>query len=220
MKKSFVLILSAYCFMLLAVFGYQLDARPTRAIDPKAKAMLDKVSQKFKASKTLKADFSLSTIVPDEKNALPQNGKVYIKGDKYKIIMGEIDRFSDGKTVWTVFKAEDEVQINNANPKGGELTPAQFFTLYQKGFTYAVYSDNDKAMQIDLVPTDKNSPYFKVRLTINKQTNWISSGTVFEKSGIRITYTLQNIQADVPMADGFFGFSRIQYPDAELIDLR
>ena len=136
MKKLFVLALSALCFAVLMSVSQWLGAAPLGKSDPKAKALLDKVSQKFKASKTLKADFTLQTIVPDQKNAQKQAGKIYIKGNKYKITTTEIERFSDGKTVWTLFKTEDEVQVNNVSPTGGELTPAQFFTMYQKGFTY------------------------------------------------------------------------------------
>lgn len=220
MKKLFVLALSALCFAVLMSVSQWLGAAPLGKSDPKAKALLDKVSQKFKASKTLKADFTLQTIVPDQKNAQKQAGKIYIKGNKYKITTTEIERFSDGKTVWTLFKTEDEVQVNNVSPTGGELTPAQFFTMYQKGFTYSIHSNNDKAMEIDLVPTDKNSSYFKVRLNINKLNNQISAGTVFEKSGVRLSYTLQNQQANTPMEDAFFGFNPAKYPNVEVIDLR
>lgn len=220
MKKLFVVALSTLCFILIATISCLLYAKSSAQNDPQAKILLDKVSQKFKSYKTVKADFTLTTVTPNQKDVDKQSGKVYIKGTKYKISTNELDRLSDGKTVWTVFKNDDEVQINNVNPKGGELTPAQFFTLYQKGFTYSVNNDNAKAMEIDLVPTDKSNNYIKVRLTINKQTNMINSATIFEKSGIRITYTLQNIQPNTTMSDVFFSFNRTQYPDVEIIDLR
>ncbi|MBK8473832.1 MAG: hypothetical protein IPL33_17635 [Sphingobacteriales bacterium] len=75
MKKLFVLALSALCFVVLLGISQWLGAAPLGKSDPKAKALLDKVSQKFKASKTLKADFTLQTIVPDQKTPKNKRGK-------------------------------------------------------------------------------------------------------------------------------------------------
>jgi outer membrane lipoprotein carrier protein len=219
MKKLFVIILSAICSMLIAI-THNLDAKPIKKGDPKAKALLDKVSQKFKSYKTLKADFTLTSTIADQKKPSVQSGKVYIKGAKYKFSTTEFDRLSDGKTIWTFLKNNDEVQVNNVSEKNGELSPVQFFTLYQKGFDYTINSDNANAMEIDLLPSDKSKSYFKVRLTINKKTNMISSATIFEKSGTRLTYALQNLEPNVTLADTYFVFDKSKYPDVEVIDLR
>lgn len=220
MKKLFVLVLATLCFLFFATATAILQAKPTKKGDPKAKALLDKVSQKYKSYKTLKADFVLTTNIADQKNADKQSGIVLIKGSKYKFSTPNLERISDGKTIWTFLKNNDEVQVNHVNTKNGELTPAQFFTLYQKGFDYTVNNDNAKAMEIDLVPTDKNVSYFKVRLNINKQTSMISSATIFEKSGTRITYAMQNIQPNTALDEAIFTFNKAKYPDVEVIDLR
>jgi outer membrane lipoprotein-sorting protein len=93
--------------------------------DPKAKAVLDGVSEKYQSLKGLKASFEFSDGI-----STVRTGRVAIKGDKYRIKLPEQEIFNNGKTVWTYIASGNykEVTINNASEMGEELTP--FFCLY------------------------------------------------------------------------------------------
>lgn len=187
--------------------------------DPEAKKILDKVSQKYKSLASVEGDFVLT--ITGDKTTDTQNGKVYIKGDKYKFTAQELERISDGKTVWTHLKPQKEVQVNAVDKN--EISPNQLFTLYTKGYTYSLNTEVKRTanqMVVDLSPTDKKSNYFKVRLFIDKTTNMIAKATLFEKSGMRYTYELKNIKTNTLKNNSLFAFNAAKYPGVEVIDLR
>lgn len=187
--------------------------------DPEAKKILDKVSQKYKSFSSVEGDFILS--ITSDKATETQNGKVYIKGDKYKFAAKELERISDGKTVWTHLKPQKEVQVNAVDKN--EISPNQLFTLYTKGYEYLLNTEVKRGANqvvIDLIPTDKNNSYFKVRLFIDKTTNMITKATLFDKAGMRYTYELKNIKTNTLKDNALFAFNAAKYPDVEVIDLR
>lgn len=208
-------LLLFFCCFLLVQISF---AHSPRKSDPDAKVYLDKLSAKYKAMKTIKADFKLAISQADQKKPEVQTGKLYVKGTKYKIVAKDLERVSDGKSVWTHFVSQQEVQVTKLDAK--ELSPAQFFGIYAKDFTYYVSDEKANSIEIDLTPIDKKASYYKVRLTIDKTTNALLKGILFDKSGLRYAYELQNLQANTSILDSFFVFDAAKYPEAELIDLR
>ena len=73
MKK--ILVLTAVLFSITAIAQK----------DPKAKAILDKVSANFKSLKSVEANYNLSVTNRAGKNAGNKSGKLFLKGQKYLI---------------------------------------------------------------------------------------------------------------------------------------
>lgn len=220
MKATYLwLYLTCMTLILCPRTGFAYAQTPKNG-DPQAKALLDKVSQKFKAYKTLKLNFVLNVSHPDRKVNEKQSGKVCIKANKYRISTDDLERISDGKSVWTYFIQDEEVQVNNVDSKSGELSPADFFSFYNHDFDYYINSDNANICEIDLTPTNKQVSYFKVRLSVDKKNNMITKATVFEKNGMRYTYSFSNMLPNQAIEDTQFYFNKSQYPNVEVIDLR
>lgn len=72
--------------------------------------------------------------------------------------------------------------------------------------------------EIELTPTDKTKPFFKVLLYIDK--NIIYTTKVFEKSGNKYTYSISNMKTDQPVLDNSFLFDVKKYPGVDVVDLR
>ena len=211
--------LASFLFLSFIAWLYPLGNYTQAQTDPEAKKILDKVSQKYKSFSSVEGDFILS--ITSDKTTETQNGKVYIKGDKYKFSAKELERISDGKTVWTHLKPQKEVQVNAVDKN--EISPNQLFTLYTKGYNYILNTEVKRGANqavIDLSPTDKKSTYFKIRLFIDKTTNMITKATLFEKAGMRYTYELKNIKTNTLKDNALFAFNAAKYPDVEVIDLR
>ncbi len=219
MKKTFVFI---FAFTLLSgLFSVQVDAQ-NEAFDPEAKLILDKVSKKFKSMKSFKADFTLKMENKDTKINETQKGKLYVKGDKYKIETTDLDRYSDGASIWTFLKSDKEVQITTVDPDSGEISPAQLLNIKPKDFKYILRSpaNSDGLAEVDITPLNTNAPFFKTRLTINTKTNMVTKAIVFERNGSRYTYTIQNSQTDKALEDKFFTFDKSKHVGIEIVDLR
>ena len=73
---------------------------------------------------------------------------------------------------------------------------------------------------VELTPTNKNSQVSKVQIQVNKADKSINNWKIFQKSGDKVTYKLDQFQPDVNVADTFFTFNAKQYPGVEVVDLR
>ncbi len=222
--RIFIVLLTGLLLFSPTLLPTAFAQKTATKSDPKAKKILDQVSKKYKTLRALKADFTLSIENTDANIKEKQKGRVYIKGNKYKIETDKLDRISDNKSVWTHFKDEEEVQVTEFDPDEGELTPAQLFTIYDRDF---IYSLNDEVKErgiayamIDLTPKDKSVPYYKVRLTVNKDNSLITRAMVFEKNSTTVVYELGNFNTDVTFEDSFFSFKKDTDSDIEVIDLR
>lgn len=193
--------------------------------DPAAKKILDAVSTKFKTFKTVQAKFALSIENATGKSMGNKVGSVYMKGNKYRISVTGQEIFCDGANVSTYEKSTNEVTITKLDPSVNTLTPQKLFTnFYDKDFLYKLNGESKvkgKTLQeIELTPTDKSKPFFKVLLYIDKASNVISSAKLFEKTGNRFTYAVSGINPNAAVGDGQFVFDSSKYPGVEVVDLR
>lgn len=194
----------------------------TQGSDTEAERILSRVGKKYKNLKSIKTKFSLSIYNPSAGINEKQQGTVYIKGEKYRVETSDIERISDNKSVWTYFKDEEEVQINEFDPDEGELSPAQLFIISQKDFIAKMKSKDAlngiPHYEIDLVPKDKGVSYKSIRVFVNQRTNLISKITFFEKDNSRFTYTFDKFETNQFISDDFFKFQVKK--GIEVIDLR
>lgn len=191
--------------------------------DADAKKILDVVSAKFKAYKTVQAKFTLKIENGSGKSLGTKAGSVLMKGLKYRINAPGQDIFSDGSNVWSYEKSSNEVTINKLDPTANSITPQKLFTnFYDKDFLYksnGIVTENGKAMQeIELTPIDKTKPFHKVLLYIDKST--IYTTKVYEKSGNRYIYNISGMKVNEALPDDNFIFDLKKYPGVETVDLR
>jgi outer membrane lipoprotein-sorting protein len=225
MKKLFILsilsLLSTYTFA-------QKDAE--------AKAILNKVSEKYRTYDVVKTDFDFTLDNQQAGVKETQSGTLIAKSksNKFKVtifspgssskteIAQEI--ISDGKTQWTYLKKDNEVQISNVDNSGDGLNPAQVFTIYEHGYKY-IYTGENKTgskiyQEIDLTPEDTKKSFFKVRLEIDKVKKQIHSALIFDKNGNRYTYTLRDFVPNIQVPDNTFTFDPKMHKGVEVVDLR
>ncbi len=193
--------------------------------DPEAKKILDAVSAKFKTFKSVQAKFSLKIENAAGKSLGSKAGTVYMKGNKYRISITGQEIFSDGSNVSTYDKSSNEVTITKMDPAANTLTPQKIFTnFYDKDFLYKLNGAKTVAgkslQEIELTPTDKTKPFFKVLLYIDKANSTISSTKLFEKAGNKYTYSITGMDTKNVVSDAQFSFDAKQFPGAEVVDLR
>lgn len=211
-------------FLSSFLFSTQPNHNQTKNLnDPNAKILLDAVTKTFKSFPSVQADFTITTEYPQSK-VQTQSGKLALKAEKYKIILGNQEIYCDKNTVWTFLKDMNEVQINDFEPSKTEITPANMFTIYQTDFNYmmngteAINSVNHTI--VDLMPKDKTKPYFKVRLWIDNSKKTIKRLKIFDKNGTRYTYTVTKMNTTDKLDDKTFIFDAKQYPNVHIEDLR
>lgn len=193
--------------------------------DPAAKAILDGISAKFKTFSTVDATFTYKVENASGKVLSNKTGIVKLKGTKYRVSFNGQEIFSDGRTIWNYDKAAKEVTVSNVETKNSTITPQKLFTnFYDKDFLYGLNGEKKIAgkviQEIEMTPTDKSKPFFKVYVQVDKAAKTIYSTKVLENSGNKYTYTISTMKTNKSITDSEFTFDKKKYPGVEEIDLR
>ena len=223
-------MLRIFLFAFVSLFALRATAQEftTEAdSDPKAKAVLDKLRNKYEAFKTLEADFSLEIEIPEQPVEV-QKGHLIQQGNKYRLKLKDRTMVSDGESVWLYLPKHQEVQINNAEeePEEGVFnSPKDLLAAYQwKNHVYvltAEFTENGRLIQqIEFKPISRYADYSKVRLTIDKKTNDIVRIKTFNKDGSRFTLKVDKITGNKSYPASTFTFSKAECPDCHWEDLR
>ncbi|RTL60974.1 MAG: outer membrane lipoprotein carrier protein LolA [Sphingobacteriales bacterium] len=193
--------------------------------DPEAKKVLDAASAKVKGYKTLKATFTFKLESANGKTNETKKGSMLMKGTKYRVTFAGQEIFCDGNNTWTYDKKANEVQISKVDNSASTITPQKLFTnFYDKDFLYKLNTDiklNGRATQeIEMTPYDKNKPFYKVLLWVDKTAKTISGTKVLNKDGNKFSITVNNSSPNAAITDDQFVFDQKKYPGVEVIDLR
>ena len=189
--------------------------------DAKAKAILDDVSAKTKSYTSIKAEFSFVTEKKD-KTKDTQNGKIQIKGSKYKLEITGHDIYCDGKTVWDFIKDANEVQVKEMETGGEDvINPSTIFTYYEKGFKYKLDGEDATTQTISLFPLNPDKKKFHTaKLVIEKSKKQISSLKMLMKDGTSQTYSIKSFTPNSVIPDSDFVFDTKAHPGVSVEDLR
>ncbi len=219
--KHIILIITFLSFSLFSFSQIELSK------DPKAKKILDAVSKKIESYNTMRIKFNYEIENKQNQHKETHKGYAFLKGNSYKIIIPEIEIFSDGKTVWTYMKESNEITITEPDSTEQSIfNPAQLFTLYKEGYKYLLIGeeiiDKKKYKVIDLFPEKtEESQYSKIRIKINTQKNEIYAIETSGKSGIDSYLTVSSTDYNVKVTETLFIFDKNRYPnDIEIIDMR
>lgn len=194
--------------------------------DPKAKEILDAMSNKYKSISSFQADLSYSMTNKTEEIDESYEGKIAVKGDMYRLVMQDQEIYNDGTTIWTYLPNLNvpEVTIDNNNPDGGDITPSSIFNIYQEGYKYLYLNstniDGKSYDIVDLVPNDKDAQYFKVRIEIGTKDRLLRTFTLFDREGSEYTYLITNFKSDVNLSDTYFRFDTSKLTEDQIIDIR
>lgn len=213
-------------FFLATGFAQKKDFTKAQDVDPEAQRVLDKVSEKYEAYKSIEATFSLEIEIPEEP-VDTQTGKLKQQGEKYNVDLSSYSMICDGENFWVHNKQNKEVQLNDPPEEGDDemMAPQDFYSFYKKGkylyaLTNAIVEKGVPLLQIEFKPLEGDSEYSKIRMTIEKKTSAVKRIKVFSKDGSRFTLEIQNFKANKKFTIADFTFDKEKFPDAHIEELR
>jgi outer membrane lipoprotein-sorting protein len=217
-------ILHASFFTLLFLFtAYGQD-------DVRSQKIIDDMAAKFKSYRSVSLNFSVIITQLQDKSEMEQEGKIWVKGNKYKLEAPDYTLYFDGSKIYQYLPEAGEVNITKPDPDENDedfrlLNPQTYFHLSSKSFKSKMVKesiqDNRKVYEIDLYPIQlKTTKYSRIRMMVEKSTLHLVHLKVFLKDGSH--YALSFKPYDVlqtALRDSFFTFNTIEHPDVEVIDL-
>jgi outer membrane lipoprotein-sorting protein len=212
--------------LLFSSFRITAQSNPSEA---KAKKILDGLSSKNKAYKSIQAEFSILVENKANRTNEKQDGRILVKGKKYRIETSGQTVINDSKSIHTIIKEAAEIQLSDADEKEkseNAITPSNIFSIYEKGFKFEFVKEEktkkgNVVQIVKLYPTEpKKKNYHTLVLTIDKQKAEITSFRIMGKDGTETTYTIRKFLPNANISEDSFSFNQKNYPGYELIDLR
>lgn len=192
--------------------------------DPKALTILDVMSEKYNSLGSYSASFTY--VLENDLESIHEEfaGNIIVKGDMFKLDLGDQEVYNDGETMWTYLKDVNEVNIDYYFPEDEDMTPSSIFSAYKRGYKYIFLEEEtiDNAIYnvVDLVPDDQDKPFFKVRLWIKKNDHSLYRWKLFDRTGNTYLYTITKFNDTYNAKEAEFTFDASKYPGVTEIDLR
>lgn len=216
--------------LLLWLPGWSCSAQKgTNINDPVAGEILDRVAKKYQGQ-ALDIDFTLTTVrpklkpdEPDAKYTTNENGKLLLKGNRFRIIFGGHEVVCDGKNIWTYAQSAKEAQLNEYDENEETFSPSKIFSLHQSGYSYQIKEKKNfqgkNVTVIELSPANRKVSFFKIDIVVEDGTSTVLESKVYEKNGVRYTYKI-NKAFPSSATDADFVFDTKSHPGVKVVDLR
>lgn len=190
-----------------------------------ALALLEKAGETYNKTSGVHAEFSIEVFEFGGESAAQIQGQIQLKGDKFKLDVGEMITWFDGKNQWFYLVNIQEVNLSNPAPEDLiMINPVMVFQLYKYGFD-ARYAGEKKlgtkiAQHVELIPQEQHSDIQRIEVWFDKQTHRPLRISIRNKdlSGSLINIDKYIIDQEYP--DAMFVFQQKAYPGAVVIDLR
>lgn len=189
----------------------------------KAKDILNKISAQTSTYNNMVFNFTLGIKSADINES--QKGSATISGDKFYYQTNDREVISDGKSVWTYMKEDNECYIDDINDLSDGLNPSEIMTIWEDNFKVnfldETTANNETLQRIKLFPTDlKNSKYHTVILKVNEAKKQINSATIKTKDGLTLLFRIQNLSPNNEINNSQFEWNASLFPGVEEIDNR
>ncbi|MBD2703855.1 outer membrane lipoprotein carrier protein LolA [Spirosoma sp. BT702] len=191
--------------------------------DKRAQTILDAMSKQYKSLKSYQASFTYASAGAGTKESY--KGDLTVKEEKFRLLLGGQEVFTDGKTMYTYIKESNEVNVQDFE-KGStsELNPTQIYTIYKRGFDYKFLreqkQDSRTVEVIELTPNRPKSPIATIQISVDKADKSVRNWLIVNKDGKRTTYTITKFTPNANVTDAYFVFDKAKYPGVEVVDLR
>jgi outer membrane lipoprotein-sorting protein len=187
--------------------------------DKRAQEILDAMSKQYKSLKSYQAAFTYASGKDSYK------GDLTVKNEKFRLLLGGQEIFTDGKTMSTYIKESNEVNVQDYDASAtGELNPTQIYTIYKRGFNYKFLKEQKQGGRtlevIELTPNRPKSAIATVQISVDKADKSVRNWLIVNKDGKRTSYTITKFTPNVNAPDSYFVFDKSKYPGVEVVDLR
>ena len=217
MKKILgILLIAFYCLSGFAQVGEDKG-------DKKSNEILDRLTAITESYHTIKTEFAYKMKNAEADIDETEEGTLFVKGDKYRLLIAGQEVICDGETIWTYIEDAEEVQVNSIEDSEGSITPSNLLTSYSKDykskFIRESFQYGTTAYIIDLTPVEGKS-YYKIRVIIDKKKDQLLEFTIFDKSGSTYSYIINKFVPNVEIEDSYFLFNAEDFPGVDVIDMR
>ena len=180
-----------------------------------AEAILKSASEKLTKSKSVSADFSITS-----GNTISK-GNIVMSGKRFKMTSDQLSTWFDGKTQWSYNPEIEEVNISEPTDEElQQINPLTIISDFKKSYNCKLLNSASGLHKIELTAKTTNTSISKVVLTLNSKTYYPTTIVVTFDNNSTTTINVSNLKIGNALPKSTFIFNQSDYPDAEIIDLR
>lgn len=222
MSKRSLVVFVGILWVIGGLIAQPKPVKPQSLNDPLAEKYLKILRSKLETSKGYKFYFTLTSTNADNKSTT-EKGIYTGAGTMYKVELSDNITSFDGKMQWVIDKDAKEIHINKVTPSKNSKaeTPIDIIKQYDKLFKYRVKEqESGGIIVLELVPINKNAPYFKVDVAVNTKNSQITYSKLYDKGGNRILFQFTKNEELKTVSTSIFQINTAQYPNYEVLDMR
>lgn len=199
-----LMILSVMLCSLLMCYGQQT-----------AMKVLDQAATKFKTAGSLTIGYTFSM------NGQQGKGTILMSGQKFRNDLGDHIVWFDGKTMWTLVKANEEVNVTEPTAQEiSAMNPYAFVSMYKNGYSASFGKSTNQYHEIILTPTNKKGGAKKILLRLAKSSLQPTYVSMTAADGNVVNINVTSFKSGVKFGDSTFRFHPKSYSNVEVVDLR
>lgn len=176
------------------IYFVVLSVLSTTAFAQSAEQILDNVSKHYKDQGSLYVKFNSAL---DNKAAATSDdfqGEIYIKGDKYNLIINKmnIQQIYDGRKLHTIANDTKEVTITKPEKGSDELfTPTSVLDIYKDGYNVSMDKPKKGLKYVRLTPKDASSEVNYILVGVDTKNNRLKEIVQNNKNKTTTTLTVE-----------------------------
>lgn len=188
-----------------------------------AQELLAKLQDRYKSVRDASVTFSQHVLFGVTKSESSFRGSfVMKKGNKYRLELEDQTIVTDGKSLWSYSKANNQVIINVYREDPKSFSPDKVLVSVPDNYVAAIVgAETYRASEttiLKLTPKAKRGSLRWMKIWVDREDELMRKIQVFDAGENTITYELDEILLNTGVADSRFEF--VPPPKAEVIDLR
>ena len=209
---------------ILTLLPLTTSAQREAPKDPKAMALLDKATSSFDSKRGITADFVITIENLRDNKKESTSGKIWLKGERFKLSVKDVDTYFDGKTQSVYMKEAQEVTISNPDTAElKEINPVLLLKSYKKGykmkFMETVQEGGKTFEVIDLYPEDLKNTNSRISISMEKESMRLHSVRMQAKDGVNTILDIKKYDYTA-ISNDVFMFNPDDIEGVEVVDLR
>jgi chaperone LolA len=210
------------CSLVALACALLLSHVPARAGDD-AQDLLSRLQDRYRSVQDATVTFSEHVVFGVTKSENSFKGKfVMKKGNKYRIELEEQTIVTDGKSLWSYSRANNQVVINVYREDPKVFSPDKVLVNVPEDYVAAIVGKEEyrkhETTILKLTPKTKRSAVRWMKVWVDDDGALMRKIQVYDASENTVTYELDEVLLNTGVADSRFAFVPPQ--KAEVIDLR
>ncbi len=184
--------------------------------NPKAEALLNKVSATLEQQKNISLEFSHTLENKAVNIKQTSKGSAIIEGDKYLVNYLDNIILFDTKNTYVISPENEEINITSTEDADDEsMTPSKMLSFYKKGYSYQLNKKEGAIQYIKLIPTQESEEVSHIVLGVHTLKKQITSLTEVGKNGTNTSFTITSYKTNQNLTANTFVFNRKKYLDLD-----